>query len=79
MSELPTMDMAVVEAIKELKQNIKNDVDAGNRMDDIANLVFEHKLTEKEAYKPLLQSVCDLLREKGYPQTADFFAKHWRL
>lgn len=79
MTELPTMDMALVEAIKKLMENIRNNTDPGNSMDDIANLVWENELTEKEAYKPLLHSVCDLLRDKGYPQTADFFAKHWHL
>jgi len=48
-------------------------------MEQIAELVYEHKLVEKKAYKTLLQFVCDLLREKGYPQTADSFVKHWRL
>ena len=79
MTELPMMDMAVVGSIKKLMDNIKNDLDQGNSMDDIADLVFEYKLNEKKAYKTLLQSVCDLLREKGYPQTADFFVKHWHL
>ena len=72
MTELPTMNMAVVEAIKKFMENIRNDVDAGNSMDDIANLVWEHRLAEKKAYNPLLHSICDLLRERGYPQTAVF-------
>ncbi|MEW6054450.1 MAG: hypothetical protein AB1552_11800 [Nitrospirota bacterium] len=79
MAELPTLDMSVVTTIKKLMDNIRNDIDAGNSMDDIADLVHDHRLTQKKAYKKLLQSICDLLREKGYPSTADFFAKLWHL
>jgi hypothetical protein len=79
MTELPMMDLTVVNAIKNLMDNIKNDIAPGNSMDDIADLVHDHKLIGKNSYKPLLRSICDLLREKGYPTTADFFTKHWRL
>jgi hypothetical protein len=79
MSELPTLDMAVVGDVKRLMDNIKDDVDQYNSMEQIADLVDEHKLTENKAYKTLLQSVCALLREKGYPQTADLFLEHWHI
>lgn len=79
MTELPMLDMTVVEAIKKLMGNIRNDVNQYDSMDDIADLVFDHTLAGKKAYKPLLQSVCDLLIEKGYAQTSDFFVKHWHL
>lgn len=79
MTELPMMDMAVVGAIKRLMDNIKNDIDAHNSVDQITDLVDDNKLVGKESYKPLLKSFCDLLREKGYPQTADFIVKQWRL
>jgi len=79
MTEIPMLDMTVVEAIKKLMGNIKNDVDQYDSMDDIADMVFDHKLAEKKAYKSLLQSVCDLLLKKGYAQTSDFFVKHWHL
>jgi hypothetical protein len=79
MTELPVMNIGVVNSIKKLMDNIKNDIDPGNSMDDIADMVHDNKLIGKNTYRPLLQSVCDLLREKGYPATADFFTKHWRL
>ena len=59
--------------------NIVNDIDRYNSTDQIVDLADEHKLAEKKAYIPLLQSVCNLLREKGYPQTAKLFMTHWRL
>jgi hypothetical protein len=79
MAELPTMDMAVVGAIKRLLENIKNDIDMHDSVDQITDLVDDHKLVGKSSYKPLLRSLCDLLREKGYPQTADFLIKQWKL
>jgi hypothetical protein len=79
MTELFTMDMAVVGAIKRLMDNIKNDVDTHDSVDQITDLVDDYKLVGKGGYKPLLTSFCDLLREKGYPQTADFLVKQWRL
>lgn len=77
--ELPTLDTNVVDAIKKLRDNIKNDFDQHHSADQIQDMVVEHKLAGKKAYKPLLQSVCNLLREKGYPGTADVLAKDWRL
>ena len=79
MAELQVLDITVVNSIKKLMDNIRNDIDPGRSMDDIADLVYDNKLIKKTSYKPLLQSVCDLLREKGYPTTADFFANHWHL
>ncbi|MFZ5908178.1 MAG: hypothetical protein ACOYVJ_12385 [Nitrospirota bacterium] len=79
MSDLPVMDFTIVNAIKRLMENIKNDRNAGNSMDDIADMVYDHKLYKKKSYKPLLQSICDLLREKGYPATSDLFLKIWHL
>jgi hypothetical protein len=79
MTGLPTLDMALVKEIKRLLDNIKNDVDAHDSADGITDLVEEHKLDRNEAYRPLLKSFSDLLREKGYPQTADFLVKQWHL
>ncbi len=79
MTELPTLDMAVVGTIKKLIENIRNDIDAHDSADQITDMVDDCKLVGKEAYKPLLRSFCDLLREKGYPQTADFLVKQWHL
>jgi hypothetical protein len=79
MTELPILDASVVGAIKKLLDNIKNDIDPHNSADQITDLVEEHKLNEKKAYRPLLKSFSDLLREKGYPQTADFLVKQWHL
>jgi hypothetical protein len=77
--ELPTLDANIVDAIKKLRDNIKNDFDQYHSIDQIQYMVVEHKLAGNKAYKPLLQSVCNLLRDKGYPQTADTLAKDWRL
>jgi hypothetical protein len=79
MTELPILDPAIVGAIKSLLDNIKNDIDPHNSADQITNLVEEHKLETKTAYRPLLRSFSELLREKGYPQTADFISKQWHL
>lgn len=79
MMELPILDPAVVDAIKQLRDNIKSDIDIYNSMDQITEMVVEYKLSEKKAYKPLLQSICNLIREKGFPQTAAFAEKDWRL
>jgi hypothetical protein len=78
MIELPMLDPLVVE-LKRLIDNIKNDQNIYGTMDQIAEMVVEHKLADKKAYKPLLQSVCTLIREKGFPQTAAFAEKDWRL
>ncbi len=79
MTELPILDMTLVGAIKGLMDNIRNDIDPHDSADQITDLVEEHKLDRKEAYKHLLKSFSDLLREKGYPQTADFLVKQWHL
>ncbi len=79
MSDLPIMDLTMVNEIKRLVDNIRNDVDAHGSADQIADLVEDHKLDKNETYKPLLRSFCDVLREKGYPQTADFLMKQWHL
>jgi hypothetical protein len=79
MAELQVLDMTVVSSIKKLMDNIRNDIDAGTSMDDLADIVYDHKLMKKTPYKNLLKSVCDLLREKGYPTTADFFSSLWHL
>jgi len=78
MIELPMLDPLVVE-LKRLIDNIKNDKDIYGSMDQIAEMVVEHKLADKKTFKPLLQSVCTLIREKGFPQTAAFAEKDWRL
>jgi len=78
MIELPMLDPLVVE-LKRLIDNIKNDADIYGSMDQIAEMVVEYKLADKKNYKPLLQSACTLIREKGFPQTAAFAEKNWRL
>jgi hypothetical protein len=78
MIELPVLDPLIVE-LKRLINNIKNDADIYGSMDQIAEMVVEYKLSDKEVYKPLLQSACTLIREKGFPQTAAFAEKNWRL
>ena len=72
------LDPLIVE-LKRLINNIKNDQDIYGSMDQIAEMVVEHKLADKETFRPLLQSVCTLIREKGFPQTAAFAEKDWRL
>ena len=79
MTELPTLDTALIGAIKTFMDYVKNDVDQYNSVEQIADLVDNNKLAEKGAYKPLLQSICTLLREKGYPQTAKLFGEHWHI
>jgi hypothetical protein len=78
MIELPMLDPLVVE-LKRLIDDIKNDKDIYGSMDQIAEMVVENKLAGKKAFRPLLQSVCTLIREKGFPQTAAFAEKDWRL
>lgn len=79
MTELPIIDPTLTTAIKKLMDNIKNGIDQYNSMEQLADLVDDNKLAEKKAYKNLLQSICDLLREKGYPQTSARFVMHWHL
>ena len=79
MTGLPILDMSLVNVIKQLMENIKNDIDPHKSMDGIADLVEDNTLSRKDEYKPLLRSVCDVLREKGFPSTADFLIKQWRL
>ena len=79
MNELPILDATVVGAIKKLLDDIRNDIDPHYSADQITNLVEEHKLNDKKAYSPLLKSFTELLREKGFPQTADFLVKQWHL
>ena len=79
MPGLPVLDMSLVNIIKQMKDNVKNDIDPHKSMDKIADLVEDNKLFNKGGYKPLLRSVCDVLREKGYPSTAEFLTKQWRL
>jgi len=79
MTGLPILDMSLVNVIKQLMENIKNDIDPHKSMDGIADLVEDNKLSMKDEYKPLLRSVCDVLREKGFPSTADFLIKQWLL
>jgi hypothetical protein len=78
MTELPMLDPLVVE-LKRLINNIKNDADIYGSMDQIAEMVVEYKLSDNNAYKSLLQSACTLIREKGFPQTAAFAEKNWRI
>ena len=79
MTELQVLDPLLVKAIQELMGNVNNDVDQYHSVDQIQGLVIEHELAEKGPYKTILQSVCDLLREKGYPRTADILVKDWHL
>jgi DNA-binding protein Fis len=76
---LPVLDTSIIDALKKLRDNVKNDIDQYHSMDQIQELVVEHRLVVNAAYKPLLKSVCDLLREKGYPETAKALEKDWRL
>jgi len=75
MIELPMLDPVLVGELKRLIENIRNDANIYGSMDQIAEMVVEHKLADKKAYKSLLQSVCTL----GFPQTAAFAEKDWRL
>ena len=79
MTQLPVMDLTLVDAIKKLMDNIRNDINAGSSMDDLADMVYDYKLEKTPTYRPLLQSICDLLKEKGYPATSDMFIKLWHL
>jgi hypothetical protein len=79
MTELPVIDPVLLATIKNLMNNIKNNVDQYNSMEHIADLVDDNKLAENKAYKPLLQSICTLLQEKGYMQTAKLFLEHWSI
>jgi hypothetical protein len=79
MTGLPILDMSLVTVIKKHMDEIKNDGDPHKHMDSITDLVQDNKLYKKEEYKPLLRSVCDLLREKGFPSTADFLTRQWFL
>ena len=58
-------------------ENIRNDLDPYQNADGITDLVEDHHLSGREDFKPLLKSFCDLLKEKGYPDTSKFISKQW--
>ena len=80
MAELSEKELAtIVETIKIFIENIKENFNPHESADKIVDLVDEYKLAKREDFKPLLKSFCDLLREKGYPDTSNFIVKQWHL
>ena len=80
MSELTENEVAkILEEIEIRIENIRNDLDPYGNADGITDLVEDHHLSVREDVKPLLKSFCDLLREKGYPDTATFMSKQWHI
>jgi hypothetical protein len=80
MAELSEDEIAsMLEEIKIRIENIRNDLDTDENADGITDLVEDNHLSDREDFKPLLKSFCDLLKEKGYPDTSAFISKQWHI
>jgi len=80
MAELTENEAAkILEEIEIRMENIRNDLDPYGNADSITDLVEDHRLSGREDFKPLLKSFCDLLKEKGYPDTAKFISNQWHI
>ena len=80
MAELSENEAAkILEEIEIRIENIRNDLDPHENADCITDLVEDHHLSGREDFKALLKSFCDLLKEKGYPDTSAFIAKQWHI
>jgi predicted transcriptional regulator len=65
--------------MKKLIENIKNNLNLHESAEKFVEAVDKNKLDQKEDYKPLLTSFCDVLREKGYPTISENFAEKWHM
>ena len=75
-------DAEVTRILEEMEiriDNIRNNRDPYANADWITDTVEDHKLSGREDFKPLLKSFCDVLKEKGYPDTSAFLSKQWKL
>ena len=80
MAELTENEIAkLLEEIEIRIENIRNDLDPYENADRISDLVEDHHLSGREDFNPLLKSFCDLLKEKGYPDTSAFISKQWHI
>jgi hypothetical protein len=80
MPELPENELASkVEEIKKIIEDIKNDSNLYEDTDKLVNLVNLYNLDQMDDCKPLLKSFCDLLQEKGYPDTSEILSEKWHL
>ncbi|HMK50795.1 MAG TPA: hypothetical protein VK435_12130 [Thermodesulfovibrionales bacterium] len=80
MTELSENEAAkMLEEIEIRIENIRNDLDPYENADAITDLVEDHHLSDREDFRPLLKSFCDLLKEKGYPDTSAFISKQWKI
>jgi len=80
MAELSEGDITrILEEIAIRIENIRNDLDPYENADGITDLVEDNHLSGREDFKPLLKSFCDLLKEKGYPDTSAFLSKQWHI
>ena len=80
MSELPENELeSRVEEIKKIIEDIKNDLNLYEDTDKLVNLVNLYNLYQLDDCKPLLKSFCELLKEKGYPDTSEGLSEKWHL
>ena len=80
MSELPENELASkVDEIKKIVEDIKNDSNLYEDTDKLVNFVNLYNLDQQEACKPLLKSFCELLKDKGYPDTSEILSEKWNL
>jgi hypothetical protein len=80
MTELSENEIVkILEEIEIRIENIRNDLDPYGNADAITDLVEDNHLSGREDFKPLLKSFCDLLNEKGYPDTSRFIANQWHI
>ena len=69
----------ILEEITIRIENIRNDLNPYENADGITDLVEDNHLSGRADFKPLLKSFCDLLKEKGYPDTSAFLSKQWHI
>ncbi|MDQ7787200.1 MAG: hypothetical protein RDU01_06290 [Thermodesulfovibrionales bacterium] len=80
MNELSKNESATTaEEINQLIENIKSDLNLHENAEKFVKAVDKNQLAQKEDYKPLLKSFCNVLRAKGYPIMAENFAEQWHI
>ena len=80
MAELSEAEVTkILEEIEIRIDNIRNDIEPYANADWITDLVEDHHLSRREDFKPMLRTFCDVLKEKGYPDTSAFMSKQWKL
>jgi hypothetical protein len=68
-----------MDEMEKLIEKISSNLDFYESAERFVKVVEKNQLDQKEAFKPLLLSFCDALREKGYPVMSETFTKKWNI